>query len=348
MSTRFFHIKSLLVFFVSLLSATLSTSAQACTRVLFANAAGGVLVGNNMDWFEDMHTDLMVLPRDHARSGLVKGKPLKWRSKYGSIIATVYGKPSASNGMNERGFAAHLMGLNGSGYGVRDETIPGLSIDLWAQFYLDNFQNVDEAVRYTQSHVFQVVSFIDPRAGKVQLHLAMEDASGDSAIIEYINGQPVIYHDRNYTVLTNEPVYDKQLENLKQYAGFGGDKALPGTTFPPDRFVRASYYLKHMSEPKTRQEAIFKLLSIMQNAGQPYGTNSPERSQHGIIFESLWRSVSDLSNRVFYFNSTTRFNTIWVTLDAFNLEPGAPILKLDLENNTDLTGDASAEFKALV
>lgn len=347
MISRFSRTQSLAVFLAAFLTPALFSPSQACTRVLFANAAGTVLVGDNMDWFEDMHTDLMVFPRDHARASRVRVNPMNWRSQYGSIIATVYGEPSASNGMNEHGFAAHLQGLNGAEFGDRDEQRPGLSIDLWAQFYLDNFQTVDEAVRYTQSHDFQVVTFVDPRAGKVQMHLAMEDASGDSAIIEYVKGQPVIYHDKSYTVMTNDPSYDKQLENVKQYAGLGGDKPLPGATFPPDRFVRASFYLAQMSKPKTNQEAIFKLLSIMQNAGQPYGTNSPERTQNGIIFESIWRAISDLTNRVFYFNSTVRFNTFWVNLDAFNLEAGAPVMKLDLENKMELTGEVSAEFKPL-
>jgi len=34
-------------------------------------------------------------------------------------------------------------------------------------------------------------------------------------------------HDRRFTVMTNEPTYDKQIENLKQYRSFGGDKPLP-------------------------------------------------------------------------------------------------------------------------
>ena len=29
---------------------------------------------------------------------------------------------------------------------------------------------------------------------KTSLHLAMEDATGDSAIIEYVGGRPKIYH----------------------------------------------------------------------------------------------------------------------------------------------------------
>lgn len=340
--------KSLIVFITSFFTSLfLLSPTYACTRVLFALPGLPVLVGNNMDWPEDMQTDLMVFPRGTYRASQVSGNALSWKSQYGSIIATVYGIPEASNGINERGFAAHVLGLEGSDYGVRDEKTPGLSIDLWAQFYLDHFKTVDEAVKYTETNPIQIVTFVDPRAGKVEMHLALEDATGDSAIIEYVGGKPVIYHGKNYKVLTNQPTYEKQLENMKQYAGLGGDKPIPGTTFPIDRFVRASYYLEHMSNPKSDREAIFKLLSILQNAGQPYGTVTPERQQNGIIYESIWRSISDLTNRVFYFNSTMKFNIFWVKLDSFNFEPGAPIMKLDLQNNRDYAGDVSGEFKSV-
>ena len=45
------------------------------------------------------------------------------------------------------------------------------------------------------------------------LHVSIEDKTGDSAVIEYIGGKAEIHHDRRYTVMTNEPVYQKQIEN---------------------------------------------------------------------------------------------------------------------------------------
>lgn len=333
----------LLVFFVMFAFGGMNM-ASACSRVLFARPGHAVLVGNNMDWFEDLKTSLLVYPRGIARGGQVSGNNVKWTAKYGSIVATAYENIS-TNGMNERGLAAHILGLSVSDYGQRDDSLPGLSISFWVQFYLDNFQTVAEALRYTKTHPFQVVSFVHPRAGLVRLHLALEDATGDSAIIEYIDGAPRIYHGRKYTVLTNEPAFDLQLQNLKQYAGFGGDKPLPGTTYPIDRFVRASYYVEHLPEPKSDREAVLKLLSVMQNAGQPYGTLSPERDEGGHIYESIWRTVSDLTHRVYYFNSSMGFNIIWARLSQFNLEAGAPVMKLDPAVNADLAGDVTGEFR---
>jgi penicillin V acylase-like amidase (Ntn superfamily) len=46
----------------------------------------------------------------------------------------------------------------------------------------------------------------DPLSGRaVTLHLALDDASGDSAIVEYLDGTPRIWHDPSYAVMTNSP-----------------------------------------------------------------------------------------------------------------------------------------------
>ena len=49
--------------------------------------------------------------------------------------------------MNEKGFGVNLLWLGSSDYGARDAQRPGLSMSLWAQYFLDNFATVEEAVR---------------------------------------------------------------------------------------------------------------------------------------------------------------------------------------------------------
>lgn len=43
------------------------------------------------------------------------------------------------------------------------------------------------------------------------VHVAIADARGDSAILEYLNGELVIHHGRQYQIMTNNPPYDEQL-----------------------------------------------------------------------------------------------------------------------------------------
>jgi choloylglycine hydrolase len=64
---------------------------------------------------------------------------------------------------------------------------PGLTIAAWAQYVLDNFATVQEAVTALQKEPFTIVTDNVPGENRLTtLHLSMSDASGDSAIVEYI------------------------------------------------------------------------------------------------------------------------------------------------------------------
>lgn len=339
------QLKKISYAFLACISLSITASpAFSCTRLLHVDSSQGVMVGRNMDWFEEMNSKLIVYPRGIARQGSAGVNPLKWVSQYGSIVATSYDIGSA-DGMNETGFAVHGLWLDQTDYGTRNDNIPGLSLILASNFYLDNFKTVDEAVRFTESGAFQMLPFYLPGTGRwVKIHVALEDATGDSAIIEYIDGTPKIYHSKEYTVLTNDPVYNVQLENLKQYDGFGGDKPLPGTTDAADRFVRASYYGAHLPSFPTTKDAVAGVFSVMQNATPPH---SAMREIPSKIHSTIWRTVSDLTHHVYYFNSTPNMTTVYAQLDKFNLKPGAPVMKLDLVKRNTLSGDVTGEFEAV-
>ena len=88
-----------------------------CTRVMWNDNGHGVIVGRNMDWLEDMGTNLWVLPRGARRAGMDRDpNPLRWTTRYGSVIASVHDYASA-DGINERGLAAQLLWLAESGSG---------------------------------------------------------------------------------------------------------------------------------------------------------------------------------------------------------------------------------------
>ncbi len=314
-----------------------SPSILACTRVLWANDHA-VIVGRTMDWRGDMHTNLWIYPRGMAREGLAEKNSMHWVSKYGSIVATAH-DVLTTDGMNEKGLAAHLLWLNETDYGTRNDRLPGMSVLMVAQYYLDNFSSVEEAVRFVTSTRFQIEPFA--LETPLNLHFLLEDSTGDSAIIEYINGEPHIYHDRSHVVVTNSPTYDIQLEQMHLYQGLGGILPLPGSTASPDRFVRASYYLGRLPQPTSDRSAITEILSVTNNTAIPYAMASAD---HPIPSETIWETALDLTHRVYYFISTSQHNLLWANLNQFNLNVSAPTLKLDLVNHPDLSGDVTSLF----
>ena len=316
-----------------------------CTRVVWPDANGSVIVGRNMDFHMDLLSNLWKLPRGIERKDGVNGN-LTWKAKYGSIVATAFDL-IATDGMNEEGFAGHILWLAESDYGKPEATATQLSQAVWLQYYLDNFATVEEAVAWTNESQVQIAQLFDPTGHLVPtLHLAINDATGDSAIIEYTDGFPKVYHGREYQVMTNSPTFDKQLELVKEIDGLGGSKPLPGSTLASDRFARASYYVAHQVQPKTQIDAIAAMFSIIRNAAQPFRTPEPGKPDAS---QTIWQVVLDLTNKRYAFESTTRPNIVWVDLDDMSFNEGTKVLKLDLVGRLalegGLAGNVSHHFK---
>lgn len=73
-------------------------------------------------------------------------------SKYGSVIASGY-DIATTDGVNEKGLNANLLWLAESDYpnALAIGEKPTLAISLWAQYMLDNFATVAEAVEFLET-----------------------------------------------------------------------------------------------------------------------------------------------------------------------------------------------------
>jgi penicillin V acylase-like amidase (Ntn superfamily) len=311
-----------------------------CTRAMWTTSGGLVLVGRTMDWEHDMCTNIWALPAGIKRDGLVVGG-LSWTAQFGSVVSTAYDIASA-DGINDAGLGAHLLWLAESDYAERDPARPGLAPSIWMQYFLDNFATVADSVRFFEQTPVQLVPQIDPVSGEdITVHLVLDDAGGDSAIVEYVDGEPRIHHDRSFDVVTNSPPFDEQLQNLRRFEALGEDALLPGSGEADDRFVRAAHYVRRLPKPGSVREAVAEILSVMRNASQPFGTSDPDRPN---IAPTLWRTVSDLTSGVYFFESASDPNVVWIQVGDLDLSVGAPALKLDLNGDSDLVGDVTSRF----
>jgi penicillin V acylase-like amidase (Ntn superfamily) len=314
--------------------------AKACSRVTYLGPEHMVVTGRSMDWVVPVETNLWAFPAGIERNGAVDDNALAWKSRYGSVIAAAYDAATA-DGINEKGLVANLLYLSVADYGVRDKSRPGLSVAGWTQYVLDNFATVAEAVDALRAEPFQLVGVYLPGGYEPSLHLAISDATGDSAVFEYLGGKLVIHHGRQYTVMTNEPPYDQQLALNAYWQEIGGTAMLPGTERPADRFVRASYYLRQVPQTADPVLSVANMFSIMRNVSVPFGAATPGAPN---VAPTLWRTTADQKDRVYYFESTVLPNVFWVTLDKLNLKPRAPTLKLPVEDGPVRAGDVAESF----
>jgi penicillin V acylase-like amidase (Ntn superfamily) len=292
-----------------------------------------------MDWFQDTKTVLALRPRGAVRqSAPTDPNGWEWTSKYGSIVALMYGVV-AVDGLNEVGLQVSGLYLVESDYGVRDVARPGIDLENFIQFFLDSFSTAAEAAAWIESSDMQLIEVSlggKPGTG----HIALADPTGDSVIIEFLDGKAVVHHGPEYTVMTNSPPYDEQLQLRERYLGLGGDLPLPGGTDSPDRFARATFYSEHLPATGDPRIAAASVLSVMRNASAPFGTVDPTRPN---ISTTLWRTVADLSRLVYFYESSLSPSLVWVSFADVSFESG-PELLLDLVTEPDRAGNQAASF----
>ena len=201
---------------------------------------------------------------------------------------------------------------------------------------------VDEAVAELSKEKFRIDAPDLPNGVKSRLHLAISDASGDSAIFEYVDGRLSVHHGREYQVMTNSPFYDQQLAILDYWQQIGGLTMLPGTNRAPDRFVRASFYINAVVKSADPKVAVPAVMSVMRNVSVPYGISTPDKPH---IASTRWRTVCDQKNRIYYFEPTLAMETFWVDLSKIDFGQGTPERVLKLVGGRTFTGDATAEFR---
>jgi penicillin V acylase-like amidase (Ntn superfamily) len=197
---------------------------------------------------------------------------------------------------------------------------------------------VAEALRLLDD--VQVV-MISAHGRDATLHLALEDATGDSAILEFDHGRLVVHHGRQYTLMTNDPTYEEQLELLSRqdFSHPSREMPLPGNVNPVDRFQRAAYFLALLPDAQTTRQAVAAVMAIMRNVSVPFGAPYGDFG----IYNTEYRTVTDLTRRTYFFELTTSANVIWTELDGLDLTDGADPQAIDPYDES-LIGDVTSRF----
>lgn len=313
-----------------------------CTRVLWNTNATAVLSGRTMDWPESTLPKIFAFPRGLRRDGGMLGpsrvddNPLRWTSRHGSVATTVYDIGTV-DGFNEAGLAIHALYLNATDVCWRDPARPGVHMGLWAQYMLDRAGSVAEALAMIGD--FQSI-MVSAHGRSATLHFALEDVGGDSAIIEF-NGEPVVHHGRQYTLMTNDPTYDEQLALLahQDFSHPSRDLSLPGNVNPVDRFQRAAYYSALMPEPQSVRQAVASVMAVMRNVSVPFGAPYGDFG----VYNTEYRTVVDLTDRMYFFELSTSPNVIWIGMEGLDLTEGAEPRCIDPYDDT-LIGDVTDRF----
>lgn len=311
-----------------------------CTRVLYVGQDDLVVTGRSMDWMIPTGSNIWALPAGLTRDGAAAVNSFSWTSVHGSVVSTMYDGVTV-DGINDAGLGANALYLSAAKYPKRDPVVPGLSVAAWTQYALDTFSSVREAVEGLTVPPFGLVSPVLPGGHAATGHLALSDATGDSAIFEYLDGELVVHHGADFTVMTNDPTYSRQLALCAYWDEVGGNAMLPGTERPADRFVRARHYLNSSTFSGDTVRGLAEVFAIVRNASVPMIQSTPEKPN---VAPTLWRTAIDHRSLTYYWEATNQPNMFWTELANLDLSPGAPVKRLEAEGGPTRAGEVSNDF----
>lgn len=216
----------------------LTTNVLACSRVTYhAQVNDRIAIGRSMDFVASTNSSIVTFPAGLNRTGCSDANPLRWTSKFGSIVTTMYDAISI-DGMNSEGLTGSVLYLGQSDYGNRNTSIPGVAIGFWLQYFLDTYATVNDAAADLKKNpnLFQVIT--KPLVPGVSStgHVSLTDKSGDNLVMEFLDGKLVVHHGKEYQVMTNDPTFDDQLA-LNAYWEPIANLSLPGTSTPAGQSI---------------------------------------------------------------------------------------------------------------
>jgi choloylglycine hydrolase len=80
-------------------------------------------------------------------------------------------------------------------------------------------------------------------------------------------------------------------------------------------------YIAGVPEQFFAFQAVAAVMGVQRAVSVPLGITTPDQPN---ISSTIWRTVADQKNLVYYFDSATRPDTFWVSLRKLDLTPGAP------------------------
>lgn len=151
----------------------------------------------------------------------------------------------------------------------------------------------------------------------------------------------------------NRSVEEHALSSWLYYWGdIGPQNLVPGGPRAADRFVRTQFFLNSLptdvdknyqqalgSEAPLQRQSVAAMMSLIRSASIPFGVEIEDKPN---IASTLWRSVADHKNKVYYYESAVMPNLVWLDLDSLDFSAGHAKQTINLEDHREVNGEVSA------
>lgn len=295
-------------------------SLRACTSFCMM-PPGGPVFAANFDFFIPVDGTVMINRRGMMKKNIQPnraGETATWVSRFGSVTFNIAGRGFAWSGMNEAGLVMSGMELVASEYPEPDDRHP-FDVGTWTQYILDTCGSVEEAIR-SASRMRLV------KDGSNPIHFMFADESGNSAALEFLDGEAVVYAGESLPVraMSNMP-YGRALEALEM----GGPRwwwSNPG--YSAERFAAAASRMNSFNPDGEEPAWVHAMSTLIHVVAAPH---------------TKWNVVYDIRKQEVWFRSYLSRSIKHISLKAFDLSCGAPLMMLKM--NEPLAGNVEKAFK---
>jgi len=245
------------------------------------------------------------------------GQQAMWTSKYGSITFNQNGKEMPYGGMNEKGLIVEMLWLELTRYNTTEDKMYVNELE-WIQYQLDNFETVQQVTNHLNDLK------IYPIKGKI--HYILTDATGESVIIEYLNGKPVVYKKEPnvcHAITNNSVVHSEPYKN-------NANDIRKSNTSSPFRYYQLEQQISAIhNQPEINEAFAF---DVLKKVTIPKGE-----------FKTMWSIVYNINQKsISFFTDTHKeIKTIRLSEVDFNADLGYLTL------NQDELKNISKELKPL-
>ncbi|HYQ57964.1 MAG TPA: hypothetical protein VEP89_11535 [Draconibacterium sp.] len=240
---------------------------------------------------------------------------MSWISRYGSLTFNHFGRDFPDGGMNEAGL--FIWEMNEEAEYPKNDSLPKLNQMNWMQFILDNYSTTEEAIRSASEFEIDGWSW----------HYFVGDARGNTAAIAFIDGEVVVHTGEEMPVpaLFNAP-YDRELQLLKYFKGFGGEY-MPEVENPNvPRLVRTAVLIDQYEEKVNPVEYGFYMLKTLR-----------------VYEDPEWSMIFDVQNRMIHFRTRKNPEVKAIKMDEVNFNSNEPAQIINIA--TSLNGNVLPYFQ---
>lgn len=321
-----------------------------CTgiRIMAENVA--IIYARTLEFGIDTKSNILMIPRNYSFTGTTPSKNfagLKWNSKYAVLGANMLNINGLIDGVNEKGLAGGLFYFPGfAKYQDVSEKQYGYSIAPWEliTWILTNFSTVSE-VKANLPNIKLTNTIFPPWGIVPPLHAIIHDLSGETLVIEYVNGELYLYNNP-IGVITNSPTFDWHLTNLSNYINLSpfnvenlklqgltliplgqgsGMLGLPGDFTSPSRFVRATVFMQTTKNIKHELDALNSAFHILNLFDIPFGSVIEKNDGQKNYELTQWTSAADLKNKRYFWHTHENRQIQMVDLMKMNLNGYMPV-----------------------